>query len=299
MARRSWPKRGRTLKIGDADFRNGFQHLVREHLGKSLVDGCFNGASVIIEKTLTEPPTVPKDLGTLRASGSIIINNELMGTTATHMASTAPISVQHGEWTSADRDPPSPATEHDSVIKDDEIVTVMGYNRPWAAWLHENPMLRFTTMGSGAKFLEAHLSQANAKVIGAPTGRLLSGSFSFREQLYRAAKFLGDVNAVLRGKIGQRVGRRIAGKIVARHLAIFPRLGITEAAGIGAFSSAAIQGKMRINPMTKGKFTVRGGLLTTARLMADANAIARGKIGERAARRGAGKMASRGTGKFF
>jgi len=37
-----------------------------------------------------------------------------------------------------------------------------------------------------------------------------------RNVLYNSAKVLGDVNAVQRGKIPQRIGRRIAGKYASR-----------------------------------------------------------------------------------
>ena len=36
--------------------------------------------------------------------------------------------------------------------------------------------------------------------------------------LYTIAKILGDVNAVKKGKIGKRVGRRVAGKATGRLL---------------------------------------------------------------------------------
>jgi hypothetical protein len=36
--------------------------------------------------------------------------------------------------------------------------------------------------------------------------------------LYWLAKFLGDVNAVKKGKVGKRVARRVAGKVTGRGL---------------------------------------------------------------------------------
>ena len=39
-----------------------------------------------------------------------------------------------------------------------------------------------------------------------------------RGWLYWAAKILGDVNAVKRGKVVRRVGRRLAGKVTGRLL---------------------------------------------------------------------------------
>ena len=40
----------------------------------------------------------------------------------------------------------------------------------------------------------------------------------FRKILYGIAKFLGDVNAIQKGKIGKRIGRRIVGKMTGKLL---------------------------------------------------------------------------------
>jgi len=39
---------------------------------------------------------------------------------------------------------------------------------------------------------------------------------SLRNLLYKAARFLGDVNAVLRGRVMKRLGRRIVGRFSGR-----------------------------------------------------------------------------------
>ena len=39
-----------------------------------------------------------------------------------------------------------------------------------------------------------------------------------RTLLYKLARFLGDVQAVKRGKVARRVGRRVAGKATGRAL---------------------------------------------------------------------------------
>ena len=39
---------------------------------------------------------------------------------------------------------------------------------------------------------------------------------SFRSFLYALAKLLGDVNAVKKGTVGKRIGRRIVGKAAGR-----------------------------------------------------------------------------------
>ena len=41
---------------------------------------------------------------------------------------------------------------------------------------------------------------------------------NLRSWLYRLARFLGDVNAVRRNKVGRRIGRRVAGKGTGRWL---------------------------------------------------------------------------------
>jgi len=39
-----------------------------------------------------------------------------------------------------------------------------------------------------------------------------------RSLLYKAARLMGDFNAVKKGKVGRRVGRRAAGKVTGRSL---------------------------------------------------------------------------------
>ncbi len=41
---------------------------------------------------------------------------------------------------------------------------------------------------------------------------------SIRSLLYSLAKLLGDINAVQKGKVGRRIGRRLAGKAAGRGL---------------------------------------------------------------------------------
>ncbi len=41
---------------------------------------------------------------------------------------------------------------------------------------------------------------------------------AFRGFLYGLAKFLGDVNAIKKGKVGKRIGRRAAGKVTGKFL---------------------------------------------------------------------------------
>jgi hypothetical protein len=55
---------------------------------------------------------------------------------------------------------------------------------------------------------------------------MIAGDMSIskiRSLLYRSARLLGDVNAVRRGKILQRVKNRIIGKLASRFLRRFMR----------------------------------------------------------------------------
>lgn len=44
-----------------------------------------------------------------------------------------------------------------------------------------------------------------------------------RNILYTVAKILGDINAVQKGKIGQRILRRLAGKLAGRMMNKLPK----------------------------------------------------------------------------
>ncbi|MGY4689376.1 hypothetical protein [Salibacterium sp. K-3] len=39
-----------------------------------------------------------------------------------------------------------------------------------------------------------------------------------RNALYKISRILGDINAVKRGKVGKRIGRRVAGKATGKGL---------------------------------------------------------------------------------
>ena len=49
-------------------------------------------------------------------------------------------------------------------------------------------------------------------------GRRSGVPIALRSVLYALAKLLGDVNAIQKGKIAPRIGRRLAGKITGRLL---------------------------------------------------------------------------------
>ena len=50
------------------------------------------------------------------------------------------------------------------------------------------------------------------------TGEAGGKSVNIRSLLYSVGKLMGDVNAVKKGKVGKRIGRRAAGKLTGRTL---------------------------------------------------------------------------------
>lgn len=50
------------------------------------------------------------------------------------------------------------------------------------------------------------------------SGKIAMSINKIRSLLYRIARILGDINAVSRGKVGRRIGRRAAGKVTSRWL---------------------------------------------------------------------------------
>lgn len=62
----------------------------------------------------------------------------------------------------------------------------------------------------------AGLSYLSRTDFAAEPGHFLLEAGIMRAILYWLAKLLGDLNAAKRGKVGRRVGRRMAGKITGR-----------------------------------------------------------------------------------
>lgn len=94
-----------------------------------------------LEDTLARVPTVPMDTGRLRASGSVLIDGELIATSAK-------FGYKHPDGT------PLQAIGKSELGKDGSEITVV-YNTPYAAAVHEMPATtNWTTGGSGAKYIE-------------------------------------------------------------------------------------------------------------------------------------------------
>ena len=92
---------------------------------------------------------VPHDEGTLRGSGSVFVGNRLLGTSESqgdgHGTPSRDLGVQFGQ---------------------EEMVGTVGFNTPYAAYLHEHPEFDFTEEGTGGKYLEKKLNAHREKYMG-------------------------------------------------------------------------------------------------------------------------------------
>ena len=129
--------------------------LVPEAAERGVGQACMN----LLYDATQIPPKVPHDTGTLRGSGSAFVQNKLVG-----------VSQVGGGGT--------PATSHTEPIKGDEIVGVVGFNTPYAEFVHNHTELRFRETGTGALFLETKLAQNRDKyrdTIGKAIEKALKG----------------------------------------------------------------------------------------------------------------------------
>ena len=116
----------------------------------------------LLRDSIMEMPTVPRETGTLRGSGSVMVQNK-------HFMSADPVGGS-----------PTPATAGDAQIGPGEIVAQVGFNTPYAAYQHEGVRMdgthqvsEYTEPGSGAKFLERPLL-ANAAGYKAIIGKAIT-----------------------------------------------------------------------------------------------------------------------------
>ena len=89
-------------------------------------------------------PKVPLDEGTLKGSGSVFVDGELIGTSEQFAAGNPKAK-------------PTPATEYAEHLASNQLKATVGFNTPYAARLHEGIEFEFQHEGHGAKYLESKL----------------------------------------------------------------------------------------------------------------------------------------------
>lgn len=115
--------------------------------------GVAKAGMALLRDSVMSVPTVPLDEGTLRGSGSVIVQGENTATAGDLGYPANPDEDGNG----------SPATSDASSVDRDAIVAVVGFNTPYAARLHEHPEFEFNEPGSGGKYLEQPLADNEDK----------------------------------------------------------------------------------------------------------------------------------------
>lgn len=132
--------------ITSAEFE-GKLHEAEGKMRKALEQGLGQAGMNLLRDTVMEEPTVPHDEGTLRGSGSVHVQNRLIHTTEAG-----------GQGT--------PCRDHQEPIGAEELVAVVGFNTPYAAYQHEGVRMdgthqvqHYQEASAGPKFLERKLLQ--------------------------------------------------------------------------------------------------------------------------------------------
>lgn len=123
-----------------SEFNNKFKQIIKKTVPKLAERGFARAGMQFLNDTIMQRPTVPIREGWLRGSGSIFVQNRLVGVSS------------HGKKGKAN-------TEHSESIKGGEIAAVVGFNTPYAARLHEGEGMKFVEPSAGAKFLESKMSK--------------------------------------------------------------------------------------------------------------------------------------------
>lgn len=124
----------KNFKIDASKFQGNMRQLVRQALPDAIVRGLGQAGQQLLRDAIMEEPTVPLKEGTLRASGSVTVLR------------------------------PFEANDLNVTVPAGSYVAVIGFNTPYAAYLHEgmrkdgsHVVVNWSEPGSGAKFLESKL----------------------------------------------------------------------------------------------------------------------------------------------
>lgn len=135
-----------SFRFDSSQFEASLQRLVRDVMPDAIKRGLGVAGMQLLNDAALETPTVPHDEGTLRGSGSVLVEGKLVGTSPS----------PRGKGT--------PATEDTTTGRPGQFVAVIGFNTPYAAYLHEGVRLdgthtvaNWTEPSSGAKYLERKL----------------------------------------------------------------------------------------------------------------------------------------------
>lgn len=116
--------------------------FVSEAVREAAEEGMAQATMQLYNDAVMESPSVPKLTGHLRASGSALVDGNLLAS-----------------GLGAGGDPGDPITSASEEKRRGSITGTVGFNAPQAARLHEHPEYKFTEPGSGGKYLEQKIAE--------------------------------------------------------------------------------------------------------------------------------------------
>lgn len=146
------------IRFDTSRFERGLAEM-EERFNEGVRRGLAEAAGQLLNDAVQIEPTAPIVEGYLRSTGSYFVNNQLVGT--------SPMSLKpRGERKLRKGMRPRPNTNDSEPIGQAEMVAVVGFNTPYAAYLHEGMrrdgsrvIRKYTERGSGRKFLESKMSR--------------------------------------------------------------------------------------------------------------------------------------------
>ena len=130
------------FKLDLSEFEKLFKRATVQLVPEAAERGLGQAGLLLLGHAGTEEPLIPKVEGTLAGSWSLFVQNKLKKA-----------------------GPDGAATDHKEAIGKDEMMAVVGFNSPYAAYQHEgvrkdgtHVVKNYTLTGSGKKFLEQPLS---------------------------------------------------------------------------------------------------------------------------------------------
>jgi hypothetical protein len=145
-----------SLVFDTSDFDKKFKEIVKRTIPERVEIGFGRAALQLLNDCVIEVPTVPIKEGWLRGSGSVFVQNKLIGESS------------FGK-------PGRANTEYSETIGEHQFVGIVGFNTSYAARLHEGIDFHFTEPSSGAKYLESKLMRNKNRYMEIITNAIREG----------------------------------------------------------------------------------------------------------------------------
>lgn len=146
-----------SMVFDTSDFDMKFKEIVRTALPERVEIGIGRAGLQLMNDNVMEVPTVPIKEGWLRGSGSVFVQNKLIGESS------------FGK-------PGHANTDHSENIGPREFIAVVGFNTPYAAKLHEGITFHFTEPSSGPKYMESKLMRNKIRYMEIIANAIKEGS---------------------------------------------------------------------------------------------------------------------------